>query len=59
MCHFNRYSHRIPLKGFLEKYPELQVEFELSGTTTNIIGEVIDLAIRIGQLSDSSLISHW
>ncbi|MGK0176853.1 MAG: DNA-binding transcriptional LysR family regulator [Lentimonas sp.] len=46
------------LKGFLEKYPELQLEFELSHTTTNIIGEGIDLAIRIGRLSDSSLISR-
>jgi DNA-binding transcriptional LysR family regulator len=46
------------LKGFLDKYPELQVEFELSDTTTNIIGEGIDLAIRIGRLSDSSLISR-
>jgi DNA-binding transcriptional LysR family regulator len=46
------------LKGFLEKYPELQVEFELSDKTTNIIGEGIDIAIRIGQLSDSSLISR-
>jgi DNA-binding transcriptional LysR family regulator len=34
------------------------VEFELSDTTTNIIGEAIGLAIRIGQLSDSTLISR-
>jgi LysR family transcriptional regulator for bpeEF and oprC len=46
------------LKGFLEKYPELQIEFELSDTTTDIIGEGIDLAIRIGHLPDSSLLSR-
>ena len=52
--------HRITphLKGFLERYPELQVEFVLSDSTTDIIGEGIDLAIRIGQLPDSSLVSR-
>ncbi len=46
------------LKGFLERYPELNVEFVLSDSTTDIIGEGIDLAIRIGQLPDSSLVSR-
>jgi len=46
------------LKGFLERYPELQVEFVLSDSTTDIVGEGIDLAIRIGQLPDSSLVSR-
>ena len=52
--------HRITpyLKGFLERYPELQVEFVLSDSTTDIVGEGIDLAIRIGQLPDSSLVSR-
>jgi DNA-binding transcriptional LysR family regulator len=52
--------HRITphLWGFLQRYPELHVEFVLSDSTTDIIGEGIDLAIRIGQLPDSSLVSR-
>ena len=52
--------HRITpcLKGFLERYPDLNVEFVLSDATTDIIGEGIDLAIRLGQLPDSSLVSR-
>jgi DNA-binding transcriptional LysR family regulator len=46
------------LKGFLERYPELHVEFVLSDSTTDIVGEGIDLAIRIGQLPDSSLVAR-
>jgi DNA-binding transcriptional LysR family regulator len=46
------------LKGFLERYPELHVEFVLSNSTTDIVGEGIDLAIRIGQLPDSSLVAR-
>jgi DNA-binding transcriptional LysR family regulator len=52
--------HRITpyLKDFLARYPELNVEFILSDATTDIIGEGIDLAIRLGQLPDSSLVSR-
>jgi DNA-binding transcriptional LysR family regulator len=46
------------LRGFLERYPELHVEFVLSDSTTDIVGEGIDLAIRIGQLPDSSLVAR-
>jgi DNA-binding transcriptional LysR family regulator len=46
------------LKDFLEKYPELQVGFELPENAIKIISEVIDLIIQIGQLLDSSLISR-
>ena len=40
------------------RLPELHVEFVLSNSTTDIVGEGIDLAIRIGQLPDSSLVAR-
>lgn len=48
-----------PLAGawssFLEKYPEVDLDLELSNRMEDLAGSGADLAIRVGELSDSSL----
>lgn len=39
-------------------YPDLQVELRLSEQRVNIIGEGIDLAVRMGALDDSDLVAR-
>jgi DNA-binding transcriptional LysR family regulator len=51
--------HLAPLwNDFLNKYPQVKVELELSDRVINLVEEGVDLAIRIGQLNDSTLISR-
>jgi DNA-binding transcriptional LysR family regulator len=46
------------LPAFLEDYPHLRVRLSLSDTLADIIGEGFDLAIRMGSLQDSNLVSR-
>jgi DNA-binding transcriptional LysR family regulator len=46
------------LPGFLERYPEIEVDVVFSDRSLDLIDEGIDLAIRSGELSDSNLISR-
>lgn len=46
------------LSGFLEKYPDIRVEFDYNDHKIDLIFEHTDLAIRSGPLSDSSLIAR-
>jgi LysR family transcriptional regulator AphB len=41
--------------SFLEKYPLVQLELELSNEVQDLVGRGADLAIRIGTLADSTL----
>ncbi len=45
------------LLKFQEEYPEIGLEIVASGVIENLIDEGIDLALRVGQLEDSTLIS--
>jgi len=45
-------------KRFQEKYPNIHLEIVASGVTENLIDEGFDLALRIGRLEDSTLISR-
>ena len=48
--------HVVPwLKGFLEKYPDLTLDIELSDGFAGIIAEGFDLAIRISAMPDPAL----
>lgn len=46
------------LPAFLAKFPEIEVEFHLTDNFVDIIREGFDLAIRIGELQDSSLVQR-
>lgn len=43
---------------FMAQYPEINVELDLSDRFVDIVGEGYDVAIRIGQLNDSTLIAR-
>jgi DNA-binding transcriptional LysR family regulator len=50
------HKHIAPLvPPFAERYPKIQLVFSLSDRTVNMVEEGYDLAIRIGELEDSSL----
>lgn len=50
--------HVIPLlKEFFERFPDIKVDIVLSDRTVDLVEEGVDLAIRFGPLSDSSLIA--
>ncbi|MGE0765917.1 MAG: LysR family transcriptional regulator [Hyphomicrobiaceae bacterium] len=46
------------LPDFLAKFPEIELEFHLTDNFVDIIREGFDLAIRIGELQDSSLVQR-
>lgn len=52
-------SHLSPvLDEFLQLHPELKLDLDLNDRTLNFMEEDVDLAIRIGRLSDSSLVAR-
>ncbi|MDX2157197.1 MAG: LysR family transcriptional regulator [Hyphomicrobiaceae bacterium] len=46
------------LPAFLKKFPEIELEFHLTDNFVDIIREGFDVAIRIGELQDSSLVQR-
>jgi DNA-binding transcriptional LysR family regulator len=55
------FAHRYLFKHFplfLEKYPRLRVRLTLTDDVIDLVSEGIDVAIRIGELADSSLITQ-
>jgi DNA-binding transcriptional LysR family regulator len=46
------------LKGFLDRYPDIKVDLTMSEHFIDLVGEGIDLAIRIGDFVDRSLVSQ-
>lgn len=45
------------ISAFVAQYPLIQVELVLTDRIVDLVGEGIDMAIRIGELKDSTLIS--
>ncbi|ABI40671.1 transcriptional regulator, LysR family [Shewanella sp. MR-4] len=43
---------------FLKRYPDIQLQMQMDDKTTDLIAGGFDLAIRIGELPDSSLITR-
>lgn len=51
--------HLVPhLPGFLSRYPEIELDLQASDAFVDIIREGFDLAVRIGELQDSSLFAR-
>lgn len=48
----------VPLvNDFLTRHPQLRVEIELTNRTLDLVHEGVDLAVRLGRLTDSSLVA--
>lgn len=45
----------VPIGAFLERHPGISIDVDLNDRQVDLIEENIDLAIRIGELADSSL----
>ena len=45
------------LKAFLNRYPDIKIDLKISDGFVSLVEEGIDVAIRIGSVSDASLIS--
>lgn len=55
---FSRFHLAPYLNKFLEQYPEIQLDLHLTDNFVDIIREGFDIAIRIGELEDSSLVAR-
>jgi DNA-binding transcriptional LysR family regulator len=52
------HTHLLPLAAeFLEAYPDISLRLMLTDTIVNMVGESIDVALRVGSLPDSSMIA--
>ena len=47
-----------PISEFLERHPGIKIEVDLNDRRQDLIEENIDLAIRVGELEDSTLIAR-
>jgi len=54
---FDLGRHRIDpiINAFIEQHPDIEIDFLLSDGYVDLVGQGIDLAVRIGDLADSSL----
>ena len=46
------------MPAFLDRYPQVNVELVMSDAFVDLVGEGLDLAIRVGDLADPSLIAR-
>jgi DNA-binding transcriptional LysR family regulator len=55
---FGRLHVVLRMPSFLELNPEVQIELVMSDSFVDLVGEGIDLAIRIGEIADPTLIAR-
>jgi DNA-binding transcriptional LysR family regulator len=46
------------LKRFMERYPDVDIDLVLNDGFSDLVGEAIDVAIRIGEVKDPGLVSR-
>lgn len=46
------------LPGFLEEYPDIEVEFGVTDRAIDLVHEGVDFVVRVGELADSSLVAR-
>jgi DNA-binding transcriptional LysR family regulator len=46
------------IASFLQRYPDVELQLDLSDRFVDLVGEGFDLAIRAGELADSSLVAR-
>lgn len=52
--------HVLPIVArFLARYPQIRVRLLLSDRNADLVGDHIDLAVRIGPLPDSGMVATW
>jgi DNA-binding transcriptional LysR family regulator len=55
---FSRLHITPHLQTFLSRYPDIEIDMHLTDNFSDIIREGFDLAVRIGELEDSSLVAR-
>lgn len=55
---FGRSALVAPLAAFTQKYPEVSIDLDLSERNVQLVDEHYDLALRLGDLPDSSLVAR-
>ena len=55
---FGRLHLASRMREFLARYPDIEVELQLDDRFVDLVGEGIDVAVRIGEIADSSLIAR-
>ena len=55
---FSRFHIAPYLAEFVKRYPDIELDFHLTDSFVDIIREGFDVAIRIGELQDSSLVAR-
>jgi DNA-binding transcriptional LysR family regulator len=46
------------VQGFMEKYPDIEVDLQLNDRFVDVVAEGLDVAVRVGELQDSSLLAQ-
>ena len=54
---FGRLQIASRLSGFLQRYPDIQVDLQLNDHLQDMVSEGLDVTLRIGELRDSGLIA--
>jgi DNA-binding transcriptional LysR family regulator len=55
---FGRLHVSAVMSAYLKRYPEVSAELRLSDRMINLVEDGVDLAVRIGDLADSSLVAR-
>ena len=55
---FGRLQLAPRMPAFLEAYPDVEIELALNDAFVDLVGEGIDLAVRVGDLNDPSLVAR-